>query len=242
MSASLACTRPAPGTIKLMLAGVLAGMLASALVGCARGAESAVALPPPTIDNPRAPGERQTAVLAAGCFWGVQGVYEHVRGVTRVLSGYAGGSRSTAQYELVGRGDTGHAESVQITFDPQQITYGQILQIAFSVVHDPTELNRQGPDVGSQYRSALFIADETQRRIASSYIAELNAAHVFAKPISTRLEPLRGFFPAEDYHQDFLERHPAHPYIAYNDLPKVENLKRLFPDLYREQPMLAGGH
>lgn len=216
-----------------------AACLASVLVACAYGAEEAVVLPPAAVDNPKEPGAAQTAVLAAGCFWGVQGVYEHVRGVMRVVSGYTGGSGATAQYETVSRGNTGHAESVKITFDPAQISYGQILQIAFSVVHDPTELNRQGPDVGSQYRSAIFLADDTQKHIAESYIAQLNGTHAFAKPIVTHLEPLRGFFEAETYHQDFLVRHPTHPYIAYNDLPKVESLKRVFPELYRDDPVLV---
>jgi peptide-methionine (S)-S-oxide reductase len=203
------------------------------------GAEDAVPLPPPAVDAPKATGAIQTAVLAAGCFWGVQGVYEHVRGVTKVVSGYAGGTGATAQYETVSQGNTGHAESVKISFDPAQISYGQILQIAFSVVHDPTELDRQGPDSGSQYRSAIFFADDTQKHIAQSYIAQLDGVHAFGKPIVTRLEPLKGFYDAESYHQDFLVRHPGHPYIAYNDLPKVENLKRVFPDLYREQPVLV---
>jgi len=204
------------------------------------GAESAVVIAPPKVDNPKAAGAPQTAVLAGGCFWGVQGVYEHVRGVKNVLAGYAGGDRATAQYETVSSGGTGHAESVKITFDPAQISYGQILQIAFSVVHDPTELNRQGPDVGTQYRSAIFYADEAQKKIAEAYISQLDQAHVFAKPIVTRLESLKGFYPAEDYHQDYLLHHPSNPYIAFNDLPKVENLKSTFPALYSDQPVLAG--
>ena len=204
------------------------------------GAESAVVIAPPKVDNPKAAGAPQTAVLAGGCFWGVQGVYEHVRGVKNVLAGYAGGDRATAQYETVSSGGTGHAESVKITFDPAQISYGQILQIAFSVVHDPTELNRQGPDVGTQYRSAIFYADEAQKKIAEAYISQLDQAHVFAKPIVPRLESLKGFYPAEDYHQDYLLHHPSNPYIAFNDLPKVENLKSTFPALYSDQPVLAG--
>jgi peptide-methionine (S)-S-oxide reductase len=204
------------------------------------GAESAVVIAPPKIDNPKAAGAPQTAVLAGGCFWGVQGVYEHVRGVKNVLAGYAGGDRATAEYETVSSGTTGHAESVKITFDPAQISYGQILQIAFSVVLDPTQLNRQGPDVGTQYRSAIFYADETQRKIAEAYISQLDQAHVFAKPIVTRLESLKGFYPAEDYHQDYLFHNPSNPYIAFNDLPKVANLKSTFPALYADQPVLAG--
>src|SRR6202453_1766908 len=203
------------------------------------GAEAPVSIPAPAIDTPKQAGAPQTAVLAAGCFWGVQGVFEHVRGVRKVVSGYAGGERGTAQYETVSTGSTGHAESVMITFDPAQISYGQLLQIAFSAVHDPTELNRQGPDVGTQYRSAIFYADPEQRRIAESYIAQLNQAHAFSRPIVTQVAPLEGFYPAENYHQDYLIHHPSAPYIAFNDLPKVESLKREFPALYTAQPVLA---
>jgi peptide-methionine (S)-S-oxide reductase len=203
------------------------------------GAEQPVIIAPPAVDNPKAPGAPQTAVLAAGCFWGVQGVFEHVHGVKKVLSGYSGGEKRTAEYETVSTGATGHAESVMITFDPAQISYGQLLQIAFSVVHDPTELNRQGPDQGSQYRSAIFASDPEQKRIAESYIAQLNQAHAFARPIATRVEPFKGFYPAESYHQDYLVHHPTAPYIAYNDLPKVENFKRTFPQLYDADPVLT---
>jgi peptide-methionine (S)-S-oxide reductase len=203
------------------------------------GAEAPVSVPPPAVDNPKQPGAPQTAVLAAGCFWGVQGVFEHVRGVRKVVSGYAGGERSTAQYETVSTGTTGHAESVMITFDPAEISYGQLLQIAFSVVHDPTQFNRQGPDSGSQYRSAIFVADADQRRIAESYIAQLNQAHAFPRPIATNVEPLKGFYPAEGYHQDYLVHHPDALYIEYNDLPKVANLERVFPALYSPQPVLT---
>ena len=203
------------------------------------GAESAVVLAPPALDNPKAAGVPQTAVLAGGCFWGVQGVFEHVRGVQKVVAGYAGGDKWTAQYETVSSGATGHAESVMITFDPAQISYGQILQVALSVVFDPTQLNRQGPDVGTQYRSAIFYADETQKRIAEAYIRQLDQSHAFPRAIVTRLDPLKRFYPAEDYHQDFLIRHPTAPYIATFDLPKVENLKRTFPDLYSGRPVLA---
>ncbi len=204
-------------------------------------AESSVALAPPALDNPKAAGAPQTAVLAGGCFWGVQGVFEHVRGVQRVVAGYAGGEASTAHYETVGSGMTGHAESVKITFDPAQISFGQILQIAFSVVHDPTELNRQGPDVGTQYRSAVFYVDDTQKRIADAYIRQLDAAQAFPRPVVTRVDPFKGFCPAEDAHQDYLVHHPDAAYIAYFDLPKVENLRRRFPALYSERPVLAGG-
>ena len=203
------------------------------------GAEAPVVVAPPAVDNPKAPGAAQTAVLAGGCFWGVQGVFEHVRGVQKVIAGYAGGDRSTAQYETVSSGSTGHAESVKITFDPAAISYGQILQIAFSVVHDPTQLNRQGPDVGSQYRSAIFYADETQKHIAEAYIAQLDQSHAFPRAIATRVEPLKGFYAAEDYHQDYLIHNPYAPYIAMYDVPKVENLKKMFPELYSGRPVLA---
>jgi peptide-methionine (S)-S-oxide reductase len=203
------------------------------------GAEPPVILAAPAVDNPKAAGPSQTAVLAGGCFWGVQGVYEHVRGVQKVIAGYAGGERNTAQYETVSSGTTGHAESVRITFDPAQISYGQILQIAFSVVHDPTQLNRQGPDVGTQYRSAIFYADDSQKRIAQAYIAQLDQAHVFNRPIVTKLELLHGFYPAEGYHQDYLVHNPNQPYIAYYDLPKIENFHKTFPELYSGQPVLA---
>jgi peptide-methionine (S)-S-oxide reductase len=203
------------------------------------GAESPVVIAPPVVDSPKAPGAPQTAVLAGGCFWGVQGVFQHVKGIQQVVSGYAGGDKSTAHYEIVSSGSTGHAESVKITFDPAEISYGQILQIAFSVVHDPTQLNRQEPDTGTQYRSAVFYADETQKHIAEAYIAQLEKAHAFRRPIVTRVDPLKEFYPAEGYHQDYLARHPSQPYIAYNDLPKVENFRRTFPELYRESPVLT---
>src|SRR5271155_1407960 len=203
------------------------------------GAEAPVVVAPPAIDNPKAPGSLQTAVLAGGCFWGVQGVFEHVRGVQKVVAGYAGGDRSPAQYETVSSGTTGHAESVEITFDPAAISYGQILQIAFSVVHDPTQLNRQGPDAGTQYRSAIFYVDETQKRIAEAYIGQLDSSHAFPRSIVTRVDPLKGFYPAEDYHQDYLYHNPSSPYIAIYDIPKVENFKHLFPELYSGRPVLA---
>lgn len=219
----------------LLLGGL--GVLASQLP--LYGAEAPVIIPPPAVDNPKAAGALQTAVLSGGCFWGVQGVFEHLRGVKQVVAGYAGGERSTAQYGMVGMGTTGHAESVKITFDPAQVSYGQILQVAFSVVHDPTQLNRQGPDEGSQYRSSIFYADDTQKNIAQAYIKQLDAAHVYPKPIVTRVDPLRGFYAAEGYHQDYLVHNPTAAYIAYNDIPKVENFKRLFPDWYSEKPVLV---
>ena len=209
-----------------------------ALAGRAMAAEPAVSLPAPTHDAAAPAGAGlQTVVLAGGCFWGVQAVYQHTKGVTSAVSGYAGGDKSTAQYEIVGGGKTGHAESVQVTFDPHQISYGKVLQIYFSVAHNPTELNYQGPDYGTQYRSAIFYANDEQKRIAESYIAELGKAHVFKEPIVTRLEPLQGFYPAEDYHQDFAVLHPSYPYIVFNDAPKIENLKRLFADYYRATPV-----
>jgi peptide-methionine (S)-S-oxide reductase len=207
------------------------------LSSCA--AEAPVSIPAPTVDNPKVTGNPQTAVLSGGCFWGVQGVYEHVKGVKKVVSGYAGGDRSTANYETVSTGTTGHAESVQITYDPAQLSYGEILHIFFSVVHDPTQLNRQGPDSGSQYRSAIDYADDTQKNIATAYIAQLNKSGAFHKPIVTRVDPLKGFYAAEGYHQDYLEHNPTNPYIAFNDLPKVENLKRVFPDYYSGTPVLV---
>jgi peptide-methionine (S)-S-oxide reductase len=203
------------------------------------GAEAPVVIPPPAVDNPKDAGAPQTAVLSGGCFWGVQGVFEHVRGVRKVIAGYAGGEKSTAQYETVSSGSTGHAESVKITFDPAEISYGKILQIAFSVVLDPTQLDRQGPDSGTQYRSEIFYADETQKRIAEAYIAQLDQARAFPRAIVTRVDPLKGFYPAEDYHQDYLIHNPTAPYIAMFDIPKIENLRRTFPELYSGRPALV---
>ncbi|NML44251.1 peptide-methionine (S)-S-oxide reductase MsrA [Ramlibacter sp. G-1-2-2] len=204
----------------------------------ARSAEAAARIPPPAQDLPPA-GGLQKAVFAGGCFWGVQGVYQHVKGVRNALSGYAGGTAPTAAYELVSRGNTGHAESVEVTYDPAQVSYGTLLQIFFAVAHDPTQLNRQGPDVGTQYRSAIFPASPAQRAVAQAYIAQLDAAHVYGKPIVTRLEDSRGFFAAEAYHQDYLTENPQQPYIAYNDLPKIEHLKQLFPERYQADPVLV---
>ena len=221
------------------------GLLLLSLLGAlwqmpARAAESAVVLPAPAIDAPAPTGESsQTAVLAGGCFWGVQAVFQHTKGVTQALSGYAGGAKETAKYEIVSSGRTGHAESVQITFDPWQISYGKILQIYFSVAHDPTQLNRQGPDVGTEYRSAIFYQDENQKKVAQAYIAQLDKARVFKRPIVTQVNQLAGFYPAEDYHQDYATLHPYQPYILYNDRPKVENLKQVFADIYRDQPVLV---
>jgi len=205
----------------------------------AHAGEGAVTIAVPAVDNPKAAGPAQTLVLSGGCFWGVQGVYEHVRGVRRVVAGYAGGARDTAHYEEVSSGRTGHAESVQISFDPTQVSVGELLQVFFSVVQDPTQLNAQGPDSGSQYRSEIWYSDATQKQIAEAYIAQLNQSHVFQRPIVTRVDALPGFFPAEDYHQDFLVHHPRYPYIVYNDLPKIENFRRLFPAYYVGQPILV---
>ena len=211
-----------------------------ALRGLPTAAESARSIPPPALDEPADPqATSQVAVLAGGCFWGVQGVFQHVEGVTSAVSGYAGGAADTAHYETVSTGTTGHAESVRITFDPRRISYGHILQIYFSVAHDPTELDRQGPDAGTQYRSAIFPTNPEQARVAETYIAQLNQAHAFNAPIVTKIEPGRDFYPAEDYHQDFLARNPNYLYIMTYDLPKIENLKRLFPDSYRATPVLV---
>ena len=216
--------------------GAVALVLISAF---AFAAEEAVVIPAPLLDNPKAAGPPQTAVVAGGCFWGVHGVYQHVRGTRQVLSGYSGGTKATADYETVSRGASGHAESVEIRFDPKELSYGEILQIYFSVAHDPTQLNRQGPDTGTQYRSGIFYADESQKRIAEAYIAQLERAKVFRRPIVTRVERLTAFYPAEDYHQDFLVKNPSYPYIVINDLPKIANLKAVFPARYREQPVTA---
>ncbi len=202
-------------------------------------AESARAVPPPAVDETTTGTTREVAVLAGGCFWGVQGVFQHVDGVSSAVSGYAGGSKETAQYETVSTGATGHAESVRVTFDPRRISYGRILQIYFSVAHDPTELNRQGPDIGTQYRSAIFPLDAEQQRIAKAYIEQLDQAHVFAATIVTSIESDRTFYPAETYHQDFLTQNPTNPYIAYYDLPKIRELQKLFPDRYRADPVLV---
>jgi peptide-methionine (S)-S-oxide reductase len=203
-----------------------------------RAAEEAVVIPAPAADLAAADG-LQTAVVAGGCFWGVQGVFQHTAGVANAVSGYAGGSQMSATYEQVSTGTTGHAESVQIKFDPKKISYGKILQIFFSVAHDPTQLNRQGPDSGTQYRSAIFTTSDEQKKVADAYIAQLNAAKVYGKPIVTKVSSLQAFFPAEAYHQDYLTLHPNQPYIAYNDLPKVENLKKLFAANYIEKPTLV---
>jgi len=205
----------------LLVAGVSVGL---------RGESS---FPKPLKDAAAAPGPTQTAVLAGGCFWGVEAVFERLKGVSDVVSGFAGGSKATAHYEVVSLGITGHAESVRITYDPAQITYGQLLRVFFSVAHDPTELNRQGPDEGTQYRSSIFFATDEQRDIAQAYMQQLDAAKVYKRRIVTKIVPLDGFYPAEAYHQDFLRRNPTYPYIVYNDLPKLDHLQKAFPELLK---------
>lgn len=215
-----------------LFAALIAPALGIALAGCS-SYSTATPLPDPAVDIPlsRAAGV-QTAVLSGGCFWGVEGVFEHVKGVDRVVSGYAGGSANTATYPQVSTGRTGHAESVKIFYDPARISYGQLLKVFFSVAHDPTELNRQGPDTGAQYRSAIFYSSDDQKRVADDYIDQLQKAQVFPRPIVTQVVPLKGFYDAEAYHQHYLDRHPDQSYIVINDLPKIAALKRQFPSLY----------
>ncbi|MFI4994546.1 MAG: peptide-methionine (S)-S-oxide reductase MsrA [Hyphomicrobiales bacterium] len=210
------------------------GALAAAGYGLARADEAPRPLPRPTVDTGTSESGLETAVLAGGCFWGQQGVFEHVKGVRRVVAGYSGGEKRTATYEQVSTETTGHAESVQVTFDPKQVSYGQILQVFFSVAHDPTQLDRQGPDSGPSYRSEIFYAGAAQERVARAYVAQLEAGHAFGRAIVTRIEALKGFYPAEAYHQDYLILNPHAPYIVVNDLPKIANLKRIYPDLYSE--------
>ena len=202
------------------------------VIACNAG-ERAVTIPSPTVDATLVTAKsEQTAVISGGCFWGIQAVFQHVKGVSSATSGYSGGAANTAQYERVSDGDTGHAESVKIVYDPSQITYGQLLRVFFSVAHDPTELNRQGPDTGTQYRSSIFYSNDEQKRIAEAYIAQLDKAKVFPRPIVTQVVALKAFYPAEAYHQDYAARHPDNPYIVYNDAPKVAHLQQQFPDLY----------
>jgi peptide-methionine (S)-S-oxide reductase len=203
-------------------------------------AEGARVLPMPAVDASPGTGT-SVVVLAGGCFWGVQGVFQHVKGVSSAISGYAGGEKRTANYDAVTTGATGHAESVEVSFDPRQVTYGRLLQIFFSVAHDPTQLNRQGPDSGTQYRSVIFPTTAEQADVARAYIAQLDRAHIFKKAIVTKIDPDRSFYAAEGYHQDFLTHNPTYPYIAINDLPKIDDLKRLFPDIYRAAPVLVAG-
>jgi peptide-methionine (S)-S-oxide reductase len=202
-------------------------------VACTAGNAAAVVVPSPAVDASKAAGSsEQTAVVAGGCFWGIQAVFQHVKGVVSATSGYSGGEAKTAEYELVSTGETGHAESVKITYDPSQVTYGELLRVFFSVAHDPTQLNRQSPDEGTQYRSVVFYGNEEQKKIAQAYIAQLDQAKVFPRAIVTQVVPLKAFYPAEAYHQDYATRHPDQPYIVYNDAPKVAHLRQQFPDLY----------
>ena len=212
---------------------ILAAVLPLGRGATCNAAGASVAIPNPSLDVPLAPTKgQQTAVIAGGCFWGIQAVFEHIKGVIRATSGYSGGSADTAHYERVSTGRTGHAEAVQITYDPSQISYGQLLKVFFSVAHDPTQLNQQGPDVGTQYRSAIFYASDEQKRIAQAYVDQLNHAKVFPKAIATQIVALNAFFPAEDYHQDYVDNHPENMYIVINDLPKVDHLQKQFPELY----------
>jgi peptide-methionine (S)-S-oxide reductase len=219
--------------MRIILGTGLAGpvLAATFVLALSSTAHAAGPLPGPSVDETPTSGS-ETATLAGGCFWGMEGVFEHVKGVTQVVSGYAGGDADTATYPRVSSGTTGHAESVRITYDPSRVTYGQLLKVYFAVAHDPTELNRQGPDTGTQYRSAVFYANDEQKRVAEAYIAQLQAAHVFPSPIVTEVAPLKGFYLAEAYHQDYLARHPHQPYIVINDLPKITALKQKLPALY----------
>jgi peptide-methionine (S)-S-oxide reductase len=228
-------------TSRIVWTFALLALAALAIRSYPAAAEGPRALPMPAVDAPPAQATSAVVVLAGGCFWGVQGVFQHVKGVTNAVSGYAGGDEKSASYEIVSNGRTGHAESVQVTYDPRQISYGRLLQIFFSVAHDPTELNRQGPDTGTQYRSAIFPTSPEQADIARAYIAQLDKAHAFKRAIVTKIEPNRPFYPAESYHQDYLAHNPKNPYIAINDLPKIDDLKRFLPDVYRPSPMLVGG-
>ena len=227
-------TVAAPRAARILLTTV--GFACLAAIGLHFGRAGAAE---PAVDEPAAGRHTETAVFAGGCFWGVQGVFQHVKGVANAVSGYSGGKKETAHYEEVGTGVTGHAESVEVTFDPTQVSYGTLLQVYFSVAHNPTQLNFQGPDHGPQYRSALFPLDDAQRKVATAYIAQLDAAKAFPRPIVTRVEAYKGFFPAEGYHQNFLALNPDYPYIVYNDLPKVADLKKMFPAQYADKPVLV---
>ncbi|KQS97810.1 MULTISPECIES: peptide-methionine (S)-S-oxide reductase MsrA [unclassified Rhizobium] len=224
--------------------GLLAGAAALAVVTFGlsstfgNAAEEAVVIPPPAVDE-AATATTEKAVFAGGCFWGVQGVFQHVKGVKNAVSGYSGGTKDTAVYETVSGGNTGHAEAVEITYNPQMVTYGQLLQIYFSVAHNPTQLNYQGPDHGTQYRSEVFAVNGEQKKIAQSYIAQLDKAKVYGEPVVTKVSDITEFYPAEDYHQDFLTLNPTYPYIVYNDMPKIENLKALFPTKFSSEPVLV---
>ena len=230
--------RPTLSRLTLCAAAIGALAISSIFVAPSFAAEEAVIIPAPAIDA-KATSGLQTAVIAGGCFWGVQGVFQHTAGVVNAVSGYSGGAKSTANYTAISTGTSGHAEAVEIKYDPQKISYGKILQIYFSVVHDPTQLNRQGPDSGTQYRSEIFATNAEQKQVADAYIAQLNAAKAWKKPIVTKVSSLQAFYPAEAYHQDYLTLHPNQPYIAINDLPKVENLKKIFAENFIEKPTLV---
>ncbi len=226
-------------TFKRSLAAAsIAALLCGGAALVARAAEPNVRLPAPKADLPARPGTR-SVVLAGGCFWGLQGMFEHVAGVTRVVAGYSGGEAATAHYRMVGSGETGHAESVKIDYDPAVVSYGQLLRLFFSTAHDATQVGGQGPDEGSQYRSTVFVADDAERRVAADYIAQLGATTLMHGPITTTLEPLRAFYPAEDYHQDYLVHHPDSLYIVMNDAPKIAALHRIYPELYRDRPVVV---
>jgi peptide-methionine (S)-S-oxide reductase len=218
----------------LRVSGVMLVIAIAAIFHNLSAAEAAVVLPSPTVDASLAAAGTQTAVFAGGCFWGVQAVFQHVKGVKSATSGYSGGSANTAEYETVSSGETGHAESVKVEFDPSQISYGQLLRVFFSVAHDPTQLNRQGPDTGTQYRSVVFYSGDEQKRIADAYISQLEQAKVFPRRIVTQIVPLKGFYAAEGYHQNYATLHPDNPYIAINDAPKVEHLKQVFSEIYKK--------
>jgi peptide-methionine (S)-S-oxide reductase len=224
---------------KVLLIAIVIAVAAAAWMATSAAAEKAVQLPAPAFDPPAAGQRTQTAVLAGGCFWGVQLVFQHTRGVLNAVSGYAGGSRESANYQTVASGATDHAESVQVTFDPAQISFGKLLQIYFSVAHDPTQLNRQGPDHGPQYRSAIFYREPGQKEVAERYIAQLEVAKPFPRKIVTQLAPLHEFHPAEAYHQDYATRHPESPYIIAFDRPKIDSLKSVMPEVYRDKPVLV---
>jgi peptide-methionine (S)-S-oxide reductase len=227
------CNRRQIGRALLLLS-------ALAMAGPAAAGGDGTRVPAPAADPTPASGPTQTLVVSGGCFWGVQAVFQHVKGVQSAVSGYAGGAPNTAHYETVSSGRTGHAEAVRIAYDPAVVSAGQLLRIFFAVAHDPTEIDRQGPDEGPQYRSAIFYGDDAQKTLARRYIDQLDREAAFGRPIATRIEPLTGFFPAESYHQDYLALHPGNPYIVFNDKPKVENLRRLFPTLYNDKPRLVG--
>jgi peptide-methionine (S)-S-oxide reductase len=226
-------------TFNLLASVAAAGLLGWGLLGPSAATEKAVVIPPPAWAPASTAAAPETAVFAGGCFWGVQAVFQHTRGVLNAVSGYAGGARETATYASIGTGRTGHAEVVQVSYDPKQVSYGQLLQIYFSVAHDPTQLNRQGPDTGTQYRSAIFYGTASQKQVAERYIAQLDAAQVYPRKIATQLTPLAAFYPAEAYHQDYATRNPNSPYIRRFDLPKIANLKTVLPDFYRDTPVLV---